>query len=875
MKHLLALTVLFCAIQLPVHATGILLPKDESLPALAIKHQRVDIDIDNGVATTKIEQVFKSNVDRVLEATYIFPLPEGASIGEFAMYINGKRQTGELVEAQKAREIFEGIVRRMRDPGLLEYIDNQLLKMRVYPIPARGEQRIEVSYTQQLDYEGGTYKMVYPLHTTKAASRTLEDFTIGASIKSKVPIKTIYSPSHDVGISRKGKHQAVVGFEQYQSLLDKDFVLYYGVSEKRFGLNLITHAIDGKDGYFMMMIAPEYDKDDLEVVERDIVFVFDTSGSMAGEKMNQAREALEYCVNKLNKGDRFNIVRFSTDVDTFKHDLVKVDNDSRKAALEYIDDLQARGGTDIDNALTTALDLRSDEKRPFTVIFLTDGKPTIGETNPEDLVERVIAKSEKRTRVFVFGVGEKVNTILLDRIGSETGGHSQYIRPDEDIETEVSAFFDKASQPVLSMPELEVIGLKTFDIYPRKLDDMFHGNQLTLFGRYHGSSDHAVVLKGEINGNAREYTYEYDFPHEQIDNDFIARLWATRKVGFLLEEIRQKGEVPELKDEVILLSKEFGIMTPYTSFLVLETEQDYAKNNIPRTQRDKQAQMAKLEKEHKHAKRATIEPPRSGEAEREVVSFNDASRWAQDGENKDRYAESTRAFAKVLDVSGNLSDANGEHWFIAPVSTASAPGNGPGEWKGLGKMGHPGDGRANGNLTITADAQVLGDEAQTAVVPFFGSFDAISSVNGESSLPALKGDDPESSSDDLRQAPKPKTLRRLLGGQMGGNVLTQEDGAAGLDVSEAIYSLKQAETPDRRSDSAGATRWIGEKLFALINGVWIDSTFTKEMTLKKVTYLSAEYFALMKDDALVKQYLALGERVVFVVDGKTAISIVQ
>ena len=211
-------------------ATGILLPKDQSLPALAIKHQRVSVDINDGVATAKIDQVFKNNVNRVLEATYIFPLPKGAAIGDFAMYINGKRESGELVEKSKARKIYQDIVRRMKDPGLLEYMDGELLKVSVYPVPANGEQRIEVSYSEQLGFESGIYKFTYPLRTGKASSRTLEDFTVGVKLASKTALKNIYSPSHKVGISRKSDHEAVIGFKEMRSTLDRHFVLYYGVS---------------------------------------------------------------------------------------------------------------------------------------------------------------------------------------------------------------------------------------------------------------------------------------------------------------------------------------------------------------------------------------------------------------------------------------------------------------------------------------------------------------------------------------------------------------------------------------------------------------------------------------------------------------------
>ncbi|MDP6848687.1 MAG: VIT domain-containing protein, partial [Kiritimatiellia bacterium] len=356
MKKLVIVMLLVLAVSHSVClGSGMLIPKDKSLPPLAIKYQRVDIRVKDSVATAKIEQVFKNSTNRDLEAVYVFPLPAGATIADFAMYINGKRMSGEVVEKGKARKIYQDIVRRMKDPGLLEHMGENLFRVSVYPVPKNGEQKFELEYSQELEYEAGLYKLVYPLRTSEKSSRLLEDFTVSARVTSSTPLKSIYSPSHEIGISRKGEHEAIIGFEEEQSVLDKDFVLYYGVSKKDFGLNLLTHATSDEDGYFMMMLAPSVAPPKGMVIKKDVTFVFDTSGSMSGKKIEQARSALAYCVEKLNDGDRFNIIRFSTDVEPFKKDMVTVDGKSREAALEFVKDIEARGGTAINDALQAAL----------------------------------------------------------------------------------------------------------------------------------------------------------------------------------------------------------------------------------------------------------------------------------------------------------------------------------------------------------------------------------------------------------------------------------------------------------------------------------------------------------------------------------------
>jgi uncharacterized protein YegL len=564
--------------------SGILIPKDTSLPPLAIKHQRVDIQIKDGVATAKIEQVFQNSVNRDLEAVFVFPLPENAAISDFAMFINGKRMSGELVEKDKARKIYQDIVRRMKDPGLLEYMGGNLFRISIYPVPANGEQRIELEYSQTLPFDDGLYKFTYPLKTGEKASRTLEDFTTSVRINSTTPIKTVYSPSHEVGITRKGENEAVVGFEEDRALLDRDFVLYYSVSKKAFGLNLLTHAVKGKDGFYMLMLAPSVTPPGGKPVAKDVLFVFDTSGSMAGDKIEQARGALAQCVQRLNDGDRFNIIRFSTDVESLGDKLLPVTGENREKALAFSKALTARGGTAIDDALAAALKMDFDPGRPRIVVFLTDGKPTVGESSVEAIVGHVDGNNKDGVRLFVFGVGEKVNTHLLDTLSSKNGGLSQYVLPDEDIEVKVSSLVDKLSNPVLANVQVEVDRIKTTRIHPRRLPDLFCGDQLVMLGRYEGSGHVAIRLMGDVDGDQREFVYENDFAKTNSDNTFIPRLWATRRVGYLLDAIRLEGEDKELKDEVMLLSKEYGIMTPYTSYLVLENDDAYKQHGIARDQ---------------------------------------------------------------------------------------------------------------------------------------------------------------------------------------------------------------------------------------------------------------------------------------------------
>jgi Ca-activated chloride channel family protein len=562
-----SLSFLLC---LPASATGIMMPKGVDLPPLAIKSHRVKVVLSDQVARTQVEQVFINHTDQQLEATFIFPLPAGASVSEFAMIMNGKRVVGEVLEKERARQIYTDIVRRMKDPGLLEYMGSNLFKASVFPIPARGDQKIDLSYSEVIKVDAGLAEYVFPLKTGEKASSVMDEFSVSLELNTNVPIKTVYSPSHPVEVVKKSDTKALVSFEEPKSRLDKDFRLLYTLSDKDFGLNLVTHRPKGSDGYFLLMIAPKTDLKEDEILPKDVCFVIDTSGSMSGKNIEQAVKALKYCVSSLRPKDRFNIVRFSTDVETFREGLVSAGKAETDSAYPFIEKFAARGGTDINLALETALSLKSKEDRPYIIVFLTDGRPTIGTTETPAILANLTDKNKANTRTFVFGVGHEVNTHLLDQIAGQTRATSQYVGPDEDIEVKVSNLFDKVSAPVLASLKLELGDVGAYDLYPRALPDLFKGTQLLVLGRVRKEGHVALKLTGEINGKPESFVYEGTFPAEQKENGFIANLWANRKVGFLLDEIRLKGEQKELVDEVIALGKEHGIVTPYTSYLVAE-----------------------------------------------------------------------------------------------------------------------------------------------------------------------------------------------------------------------------------------------------------------------------------------------------------------
>lgn len=572
MRQLLALGLLVVGLG-QARADGFMIPKERSMPPLAMVYHRVRINLEDQVAVTQVEQSFRNSTDRPLEATYLFPVPRGASVTKFSMWVNGKEMTGELLDAAQARQIYNDIVRRTKDPGLLEYVDNNVFRLRVFPVAARSDQKVSLTYSSVLARDNGIVEYVYPLKAGGGFGHTLEEFSIEASIKSPDPIQNVFSPTHAITTSHRGDHEVTVKFDKNQGLLDKDFQLFYGCSPKDVSFTALTfRPIASEKGYMLLLIAPRMESRTEEAIARDMVLVLDTSGSMRGPKMDQARRALKYCLKNLGSKDRFGLIHFASTVTKYRDGLEDSSSDRIADASRWVDGLEANGGTNIQDALNAALDYRSSDKsRGFTIVFFTDGMPTIGETSPDRILRSFLDKNTSNTRVFTFGVGDDVNATFLDQLAGQTRAVSTYVRPAEDIEEKVSGLYAKISLPVLTDLKLSAGGSVRFEeMYPPRLPDLFHGSQLVVFGRYTGNGPAAITLSGRVGDRQKEIVNESNFPEKTGDTKaFIEQIWARRKVGYLLDQIRQYGESKELVDETKLLAKRYGIATPYTSYLIV------------------------------------------------------------------------------------------------------------------------------------------------------------------------------------------------------------------------------------------------------------------------------------------------------------------
>ncbi len=653
---------------------------------LEVHYHRVKVDIDNQVAVTYIDQEFYNPTRWRLEGYYLFPLPKNAVIKKFSMYIDGKETEAELLDAKKARKIYEDIVRRQRDPALLEYSGQGVFKARIFPIEPHSKKRVKISYTELLSKDNRTIEYLYPLNTEKFSAKPLKDVSIHVKLSSSENIKNIYCPTHKVDIKRKGQKRAVVGYEENNVKPDRDFKLYYSTDNEKLGFSLLSYKKEKRDGYFFLGLSPGFGAKDEEISEKDIAFVLDVSGSMAGEKLKQAKKALLFCVENLNKGDRFEIVRFSTEAEALFEGFAGVTEKNLDSAREFIKDLRAIGGTNIDEALGLASGMKKRKGRPYMIIFLTDGKPTIGETDNAALLKKIEANlaggDNRGVRIFTFGIGNNINTHLLDKITGLTRAFRSYIGPGEDIEIKVSNFYSKVQSPILTDIKLKFgKGIRVSKTYPVHLPDLFKGSSITVLGRYRGHGDAEIVLTGKVKDRERSFTFRAGdgFVSGDEKNAFIPSLWAARRVGYLLDRIRLHGKDKELVDEVTELARTYGIITPYTSYLILEDE---AVRTRRREMREEDQTMGRLAVRYKGLKRNLHREYESMDSEagapgvrvsKEMQKLNTANNFAQVHQGKsrmnfaDKKGDVSNLVQQVKNIQGRAVYNNGSFWVDSGV----------------------------------------------------------------------------------------------------------------------------------------------------------------------------------------------------------------
>lgn len=547
----------------PANAQGWIEPRhtrpDMQAPPVVRTGSQVQISVDGRVARVEVEEQFRNTGGGLAEGSYLYPMPGEAVFTSFSLWMGDQEIRGETMNAERARGIYEEIVRRRKDPALLTFAGHGLVRAQVFPFQPGETRKVVLRFTQLLPRAGDALRLRYSL-----GDRGPGQNGIVVTVPAATNYGTPYSPTHSIETRRIGGRLEIC----LPAEATGEVELFLPYREGLVGTSLVTHATPGEDGYFMLLLAPAEARSG-RTVPRDLTLVVDISGSMSGTKLEQAKAALQQAIGTLGQDDRFRLIAFSSTVRRFRDGFVAPTRDNLSSAREFIDALGAEGGTNIAGALDASLDTAGDSDRLAMVLLVTDGVPSVGEQAPDRIAERAAARAGN-TRIFTVGLGHDVNTYLLDRLASRGRGSVDYVPPGASVETAMGTMLSKLRFPALVDLRIGESPVGLSEVYPAQLPDLFFGEELVVFGRYREPGSGRVVVTGRRNGRLTRLLVPAAFPRSEPRNDFIPRLWAARRIGELTRQIRLEGPSPSLISQVRDLGLRYGILTEYTSYLVQE-----------------------------------------------------------------------------------------------------------------------------------------------------------------------------------------------------------------------------------------------------------------------------------------------------------------
>lgn len=566
--------------------------------AASVRNRSVEItDVTVGVvileqaATTTMDISLRNPSSTRQEAELLVPVPEDAAVRGFTFQGSSSEPTATLLPKDEARKIYDAIVAKARDPALLEFVGSSLIRSSVFPVEAGGTQKVRLTYEHLLPADGERVDYVLP------RSENLDyrvPWQISVKIKGARPVSTVYSPSHRLETTRTSDATVSARVPADAAVTPGSFRLSYLYEKGGVSASLFTYPDPRTGGGYFLLLAglPARPAATDGALKREVTIVLDRSGSMNGEKMEQAREAALQIIAGLEPGESFNVIAYNEGVDPFANAPVVKTDETVARARAWVKGIQARGGTNIHDALLESLRPKPTPGTLPLVLFLTDGLPTFGQTSEIDIRNMAVKANPYGRRIFTFGVGVDVNTPLLEKIASETRAVATFVLPRENVEVKVGGVFRRLSGPVLAEPQVSIVGKdgkqaagRVRDVLPSKLADLFEGDQLVLLGQYVGDEPLTFQLEGNYLGKKKSFAFRFELDKATTRNAFVPRLWASRKIALLVDAIRQDGadndlasanpkagnpRMKELVDEIVRLSKEFGILTEYTAFLARE-----------------------------------------------------------------------------------------------------------------------------------------------------------------------------------------------------------------------------------------------------------------------------------------------------------------
>lgn len=563
------------------------LPDGRNEP-LTVGYHKVSVEIRDQIARTTIEESFVNHTPARLEGVFYFPLPADASISGFGMWIGNDLVEADVVEKQRAREIYETILREKKDPGLLEWTAGNLFKARVFPIESMSEKRIKIVYTQVLPLRANSYRYSYGLRSDLLRSTPLRELSLSVQVNSALPLASVTCPSHSVRTAQT-PHSAQLDFSAQEYTPDRDFEVVCEIVNRNSDVVVIPHR-RGDDGYFLLQLMPpgrdgNWQREVLpDGKPLELVLLCDTSASMDAEKRRQQAEFLATVLASLGEKDRFWLAAADVETVWASPEAMLATAENVTKARDFLDNRGSLGWTNLDKAFEAVLKKAPDETQ---IVYIGDGIVTAGESDPNSFVKKLgrligDSKSTGSARTFhAVTVGNTYDATVLKGIAAVGHGSVRSITGDQTPQAVAKELLNEIAQPGLQDLNVEFRGVKVAAVYPDTLSHVPAGTQQILVGRYLPTGKDQpgeVVVTGKLGSEPIRYAAKIDLKDAEAGNSFIPRLWARAHLDHLL----QQGASAAIRDEIISLSEQFHIITPYTSLLVLETDADRERFGVKR-----------------------------------------------------------------------------------------------------------------------------------------------------------------------------------------------------------------------------------------------------------------------------------------------------
>ena len=600
---------------------------DEEIVECPLKHTDVKANIAGFIARVTVTQTFHNPYDEKIEAVYVFPLPHTAAIDDMTMTIGDRRIVGLIKRRAEAQALYQEAIQQGKTASLLEQERPNIFTQSVGNIQPNDEVRIEISYVDVLDYDMGIYKFHFPMvvgpryipgtatskkpelpdelkgkvgeseapldespdgadpsgtgvspdtdrvpdasritpPVLKPGYRTAHDISLAVSLDAGVPIQDIQITNHTTAVERAGATGATAVLSPADSIPNKDFVMKYAVAGKNPEMAVLAHATAPEQGYFMLMIQPKLDAEFAEAPPREIVFLVDTSGSMSGAPTKKVKETMHHFLRRTKPNDTLQVISFAGWADKLFKKSVPATQMNIEHALNFTQQVQGGGGTEMLKAIKLVLNEPVDPERVRIVVMLTDGY--IG--NEAEIIAEVDKRAGDQIRFWAIGIGSSPNRYLIDSVAKHGGGMAKVLELNTDPGPLVAEIADRIHRAQLAKIKIDWNGLSVYETYPRRIPELWAGRPVIIFGRYGAGGSQEIQLSGSAEGKPLKYKLHVTLPDAQPTHDVLSKAWARKKIEDISAQL-YAADASEIIEEITDIALNHRLMTQYTSFVAVD-----------------------------------------------------------------------------------------------------------------------------------------------------------------------------------------------------------------------------------------------------------------------------------------------------------------